>query len=73
MVEGIPTIKFSSGTCKGCKVGKHAERKYEKGKERMDFQVLDIIHSDMIGPVSTPSYGNSMYVLTFIDYFLRYC
>ena len=44
MVEGIPTIKFSKGTCKGCIVGKHAERKYEKGKERRAVQVLDMIH-----------------------------
>ena len=32
MVEGIPSIKFSNGTCKGCVVGKHAEFNYEKGK-----------------------------------------
>ena len=39
----------------------------------MVFQVLDIIHSDLIGPFPTPSYGNSRYVLTFIDDFSRYC
>ena len=69
MVEGLPTIKFSNGTCKGCVVGKHIERRYEKGKERRDVQVLDMIHSDLIGPTPTPSYGNSRYVLTFIDDF----
>ena len=72
MVEGLPTIKFSLGTFKGCIMGKHVEHKYDKGKERMDSQVLDLIHSDMIGPLTTPSYGNSSYVLTFIDDFSRY-
>ena len=71
MIEGVPTIKFSNGTCKGCVVGKHAELIYEKGKERS--QVLDQIHSDLIEPLPTPSYGNSRYMLTLIDYFSRYC
>ena len=53
MVEGLPTIKFSNGTCKGRIVGKHVERIYEKGKERRVVQVLDMIHSDMIRPLPT--------------------
>ena len=69
MVEGLRSIKFSKGTCKGCMVGKHVERKYDKGKEMMVVQVLDLINSDMIGPLPTPSYGNSMYVSNFIDDF----
>ena len=73
MVEGIPTIKFSNGKCKGCVVGKNVESRYEKGKARRDVQVLDLIHSDLIGPLPTPSYGNSRYVLTFIYDLSRYC
>ena len=44
MVEGLPSIKFSKGTCKGCIVGNHVEHKYDKGKERMVVQVLELIH-----------------------------
>ena len=73
MVEGLPSIKFSKGTCKRCIVGKYAERKYDKGKERRVVQVLDLIHSYLIGPLPTPSYGNSRYALAFIDAFSRYC
>ena len=35
-------------------------------------QVPDLIHLDLIGPLPTPSYGNSRYVLNFIDDFSRY-
>ena len=73
MVEWIFTIKFSNNKCKGCVVGKYVERRYEKGKERRVVQFLDLIHSDLIRPIPTPSYGNSRYVLTFIDDFSRYC
>ena len=73
MVEVIPSIKFSNDTCKGCVVGKHAEHNYEKGKARRDTQVLGLVHSNLIGPIPTPSYGGSRYVLTFIDDFSRFC
>ena len=73
MVEGLPSIKFSKGTCKGCIVGKHAKRKYDKGKEIRAIQLLELIHSYLIGPIPTSSYGNARYVLTFIDDFSRYC
>ena len=35
--------------------------------------MFDMIHSDIIGPLPTPSYGNSRFVLTFIDDFSRCC
>ena len=73
IVKGIPTIMYSNGTFKGCVAGKHAERKYEKGKERRVVPVLVLIHSDIIGRLPTLSYGNSRYVFIFIDYFSRYC
>ena len=34
---------------------------------------LRLCHSYLIGPLPTPSYGNSRYMLTLIDYFSRYC
>ena len=58
MVEGIPTIKVSNGTWKGCVVGKHSELKYKKSKAMRVVQVLDLIHSYLIGPLPTPLYGN---------------
>ena len=54
-------------------MGKHVERRYEKGKERSVFEVIDLIHSNLIGPLPTPSYFNSRYVFTFIDDFSRFC
>ena len=57
MVEGIPQIKSSNGACIGCVVGKHPERSYEKGMERRATQPLGLVHSYMIGTLSTPSYS----------------
>ena len=46
---------------------------YEKGKARRATQVLGLVHSYLISPLPTPSYGGLRYVLTFIDYFSRFC
>ena len=53
-------------------MGKHVERKYGKEKERRDVQVLDLIHSNIIGPLPKLSSSNSRNVLAFIDDFSRY-
>ena len=66
-MEGLPSIESSNGACIGCVVGKHPEHSYEKGKEMIPRQTLGLVHSDLICPLPTPSYGVSRYVLTFID------
>ena len=73
MVEGLPSIKISNGTCIGCVVGKHPKHNYEKRKARRAIKVIDLVQSYFIGPLPTPSYGGSRYVLTFIDDFSRFC
>ncbi|MCO5568254.1 hypothetical protein L7F22_021951 [Adiantum nelumboides] len=34
---------------------------------------LQLVHSDICGPMRTPSVGNSLYFVTFIDDFSRFC
>ena len=67
MVEGLPQIKSSTGACIGCVVGKYPEQSYEKGKARRETQTIGLVHSDLIGPLPTLSYGGFRYVITFID------
>ena len=52
--------------------GKASQCSYEKGKARKVTQVLGLVHLDLFGPLPTPSYGGSMYVLTFIYVFSRF-
>ena len=73
MVEGLPQIRSSNGVCIGCVVGKHLEQSYEKGKAWRETQPLELVHSNLIGPFPTPSYGVSRYVLTFIDDYSQFC
>jgi hypothetical protein len=72
MVQGLPAIKFTSGVCQGCILGKHPEQKFEKGKAKRDSSPLGLIHSDIMGPFPHPSITKVQYVLTFIDDFSRF-
>ena len=76
MVEGLPLIQTSNGVCYGFLVVKHIGKRYEDGKEHRASSILDLIHSDVAGPISTTSLNGCRYFLTFIDdcsrYFLIY-
>ena len=42
-------------------------------KEIKSTRVLQLVHSDVCGPMQTHSLGGSRYYITFIDDFSRYC
>ena len=50
MVEGLPAIKFTSGVCQGCILGKHPEKKFDKGKAQRASSPLGMIQSDITSP-----------------------
>ena len=72
MVEGLPLIQTSDGVCYGCLVGKHPKKRYEVWKAHIASSLLDLIHSDVAGPIPTTSINGCRYFLTFIDDCSRY-
>ena len=80
MVVGLPPISSSKGVCEGCVLGKHHREMFEKGKAQRAKEPLQLIHSDLCGPLETHSLSHAFYFLTFIDdfthktwvYFLKY-
>ena len=52
--------------CETCSQGKH-QRKSFKHKGTRANEVLNLVHSDLCGPMETPSIGKCKYFLTFID------
>ena len=72
MVEVFPSIQTSNGVCVGFLVGKHPEKKYDVGKAHSTASILDLIHSDVVGPMPTKPINGCRYFLTFIDDCSRY-
>eukprot|EP00794_Sanderia_malayensis_P007838 gene7838-biopygen6374 len=57
--------------CEGCAMGKQSRSAFPKETEHKSSEVLEIIHSDVCGPMTTNSVGGSKYFITFTDDFSR--
>ena len=56
--------------CEHCVYGKQNQVRFPSSATRA-VGILQLVHSDVFGPVSVPSLGKSMYYVSFIDEFLR--
>ncbi|KAG5674318.1 hypothetical protein PVAND_004295 [Polypedilum vanderplanki] len=72
---GVTGMKFSQNedaikNCKVCCEGKQYTLPYKSSKSSTN-DVLEIIHSDLAGPMENLSNGKARYILTFIDDYSR--
>lgn len=67
-VNGMPTSLSPSSTapCKGCALGKMHERTYADSSKRAT-RPLELVHTDLVGPLPTESRSRARFILTFID------
>lgn len=56
-----------TSTCSSCVAGKLTRSKIPKSASTSDHNVLDIVHSDVCGPMEINSKGGARYFVTFID------
>jgi hypothetical protein len=57
--------------CEACIEGKHQRTSFLKDEAIRASKLLELVHSDMCGPMKTTSRGGARYFVTFIDDFLR--
>ena len=70
VAEGITPIKKVS-PCIGCAEGKQHRQSFPSSSSQA-CEILEIIHSDVVGPFEVDSIGGSRYLCTFIDDKSRY-
>jgi transposase InsO family protein len=70
MVEGMSKFSLDFYFYEHCLYGKHNRVRFPSGATKVEG-ILQLVHSDVFGPVSVPSLGNSMYYVSFIDEFSR--
>ncbi|MCO5608578.1 hypothetical protein L7F22_062790 [Adiantum nelumboides] len=59
--------------CEGCVLGKMHRFAFSQDGSVRVTRKLQLVHSDVCGPMRTSSVGNSLYFVTFIDDFSRFC
>ncbi|KAM2369740.1 hypothetical protein ACFXTH_047137 [Malus domestica] len=73
MVQGLPRLEVSEHVCSGCATGKGHREPFDKGKVWRASQPLELIHSDICGPMQRTTLGGNRFFLTFIDDHTRMC
>lgn len=71
MVIGLPQITAPAEVCEECVVSKQHRNQFMQGKSLRAKRPLELIHSDLCGPISPSSNGGKRYIITFIDDYSR--
>ena len=73
IVTGIDLDKSESHilNCDGCALGKGHRIPIRKKSSSKSSHILQLVHSDVNGPLNPPSLGGSRYFITFIDDFSK--
>ena len=70
-IEGIPEVQAKhDGFSKGCVEGKNTKKTFPSSESKAKG-ILEIIHSDVCGPMSSSSLSGYVYYVSFIDNFSR--
>lgn len=59
--------------CISCITEKAVKPSFPRCAEQRSNKVLDIVHTDICGPMNVPSLGKNRYILIFLDDFSRFC
>lgn len=73
MVRGIEKLKIDkhSKICESCIFSKQTRLPFPRKTEPRSNRVLELIHTDVCGPLKQPAYDGSLYCITFTDDFSR--
>lgn len=71
MVTGIPKLQVEhDGVCRGCALGKNIKGDF-LGSGSLSKGILDLIHSDVCGPMTVESMSGCLYYVIFMDDYSR--
>ena len=71
MVTCLPMVSCWDGVFSGCVLRKHHRDSFDKHASRHASTPLQLVHSDLCGPLPIVSFSGYKYFLTFIDDFSR--
>jgi transposase InsO family protein len=73
MVDGLPALRsdLDLRVCEGCALGKSHRVAMPQQATTRATQLLELVHSDICGPMQVNSLGGKKYFITFIDDFSR--
>ena len=71
MVSGMPQIKAPTEVCEGCVAGKQPRNSFNVSLPPRAKEPLEVVCSDVCGPIEPCTYGGNLYFVIFINEFTR--
>ena len=71
MMRDLPSIKENNEVCEGCLLGKQHRFTFSTSGAWRAKDLLELIHTDVCGPMRMPSHENNRFFILFIDDFSR--
>lgn len=73
LLEGIPIFKdtHQDEVCPGCQYGKSRRLPFPSSENRASA-ALQLVHSDLLGPMRIPSYTDFLYVMVIVNNFSHF-
>ncbi|KAL0441843.1 UNVERIFIED_CONTAM: Retrovirus-related Pol polyprotein from transposon TNT 1-94 [Sesamum radiatum] len=71
MMTDLPQIQAIEGACEACLQGNKHKKPFPSGTSWRAKAVLELIHTDVCGPMRTPSHEQNRYFILFIDDYSR--
>ncbi|KAL0286083.1 UNVERIFIED_CONTAM: Retrovirus-related Pol polyprotein from transposon TNT 1-94 [Sesamum angustifolium] len=71
MMTDLPQIQAVEGACEACVQGKQHKKPFPSRTPWRAKAVLELIHTDVYGPMRTPSHEQNRYFILFIDDYSR--
>ena len=68
----IDASTLAPSVCHGCAVGKSTCQPFLPSKTKRTTDILQVVHSDLAGPLQNKSIQGSIYIATFIDDYSKY-
>jgi hypothetical protein len=67
MITGVPRLPHIKHICENCVMGKHHRDRFPKRSTTITTRPLQVVHTDLCGPIPVTSLSGARYILTFID------
>uniref|UniRef100_A0AAV1TF55 Integrase catalytic domain-containing protein n=1 Tax=Peronospora matthiolae TaxID=2874970 RepID=A0AAV1TF55_9STRA len=69
MIKDVKVLLTSSGSsaCRGCQQGKMVQKPFSHNQDKRRFDIFELLHVDICGPIEMNSLGGSKYILLIFD------
>lgn len=73
LINGVDNVNGNVPFCEACVQAKQTRKPFKGSYEVQTTAKLQLVHSDVCGPMSVASVGGAKYFVSFTDDFTRYC